>query len=236
MSSVDRRQFLKRAGVAGAGAGAVWVAPSVLELDAAWAAPSGPCATLPSLTMVTPGTSASPASNNGWIYSATGMGGGGGLGVENGWYGQSTRFVVEANPNQPVTSALVTYTHPLGALAGGRTYRFSYQTYARTINQYPQVLTVQIVNTTTGAVVANVGTYATKTGVTGATLLADSTNQSQTGTNWTVPAGGGSYSLQYQFTFLDAASGNLVADDIGDTAPFTFCTKGLPGRRRPGSP
>lgn len=41
MSSIDRRKFLQRAGVASAAAGTLWVAPSVVGSSAAFAAGSG---------------------------------------------------------------------------------------------------------------------------------------------------------------------------------------------------
>jgi hypothetical protein len=84
------------------------------------------------------------------------------------------------------------------------------------------VLTVQIINTATGAVVATLGTYSTKV-VLGDTLLPDATLQTQTGTAWTVPAGGGSFSIRYTFTFLSALFGNGFGDDIGVSPPTTTC-------------
>ncbi len=228
MVTVDRRQFLKRAGVAGAGAGAVWVAPSVLGTDAAWAAASGPCGTLPNLNMVTPGTSTTPANNNGWIYSATNMvtTGTDALGVVTNWYALPLGFVVERNPVTPtVTNALVTYTHPLGTLVGGRTYTFSYSTLARTVNEYTQNMKVLIINTATSAVVATLAIYTTSTTpVAGEIQLPDDMLQSQTPVSFTAPAGGGTYSLQFNFTFLLPGVGtNGVGDDIGVSPPTITC-------------
>jgi hypothetical protein len=40
LQEIDRRQFVKRAGIGVAGAGALWVAPSMLGFDAAFAGPS----------------------------------------------------------------------------------------------------------------------------------------------------------------------------------------------------
>lgn len=45
MTSIDRRQLIKRASAAGAAAGAVWVTPSVVGSSSAFAEGSAPCAT-----------------------------------------------------------------------------------------------------------------------------------------------------------------------------------------------
>ena len=225
---LDRRRFLRRAGVASGAAGALWVTPSVVGLDTTWAA-SGPCGALPDLSFVAGGTLANPtgvdpnpANNNGWTYAATGMkaaGAPGALGVMASWGALSDTFVVERDPLAPTTSAQVTYSHSLGTLVAGRTYTFHFSIWDRRVNQYTQELQVEVISPT--ATVTTIASYATGNPP-AVTQLVDATT-SNVAPTFTPPTGG-VYTLEFVFTFpFSAAPLNATGDDIGITAPVVTC-------------
>jgi hypothetical protein len=220
VADIDRRRFIRRSGLAAAAGGAAWVAPSILDLDVAYAVASAPCGAAPNTAFVIPGTSSVPANNNGWAFQATNLTtSGGGLGVAASWYSLTNGFVVERDPMTPVTSASVTYQKSLGHLVGGRTYTFTYQIEARTVNQYTQKLQITLVPAIGSPTV--LATYATAA-TAGATTLPDMTLQTFS-TTFVPPAGGGTYQVVYTFTFINVATGNGAGDDIGVTAPVVTC-------------
>lgn len=237
MTQVDRRAFLQKAGIAGAATAGIWAAPSVLGSHFVAAAGSGPCGTLPSLAFVPgikvkqktdntgnggngAGVSSTASANNNWIFTASHMTGSDLLGVFSNYGDSQDRFVVERNPAVPLVGPWVTYAHTLGSLFGGNTYSFAFSTYNRDVNQYTELMAVQVVK---GTVVTTLATYTTGGAGSGQTALTpDGAVQ-----NWTVsftpPAGGGIYTFQYVFSFTDPSSGNGVGDDIGVTAPVISC-------------
>lgn len=246
MIDIDRRRFLRQAGVASAVAGAAWVAPTVSGSTNAFAATSpGTCpssddiAFVPGISGSTGGTgnvgngygvSSNPADNNGWVFTAAGMTGGDGLGVFSDFYTQvgtlPPQFAVQRNPaTNNIGAAKVTYTHGLGPLSTATTYTFSSQIFSVNSNQYTQLLRVLILDTNSN-VVETLGQYRTDTtNASGSwTLL---TNNTWVPYTWTFhPADAATYQISFEFTFTTGGSfggSNRVGDDIAVTSPAVSC-------------
>lgn len=252
---VNRRELLTRAAAAGAVTGAAWVTPSVLGSAAVFAAASPhTCPSDESLAFVAGkptvnppgwpsgygnGVDGNPANNNGWVFTEAGLDGDDALGVFTGYHpGPVPQFVVERNPrntgtqnNPNVSGALVTYTHTLGPLWDATTYTFTSDIYSVDTNYYPQLLDVQILDSSDN-VVATLGRYRTDP-----TPANNGTHTMLTPDTWTTyswtfnPATDGTYQIRFRFTFTNFATGGSnnnasnarVGDDIAVTAPTVTC-------------
>lgn len=249
MNSIDRRSFLQKAGLASAGAGAVWVAPSVLGSTSAFAASSpATCPTNASLAFVAGKATTSPpgwptgdgngintnaVANNGWAFTAASMSGDHALGVFAGYHAPPPnvpQFVVERNPSTTnISSAKVTYTHTLGPLSTTTAYTFSSQIFSVLTNQYTQLLDVQILNSA-GTVVATLGRYRTDSSTPANNSAYTLLPSAWTTYSWNfTPATAGTYQFRFSFAFTTAGSGantgnnNGAGDDIAVTAPTVVC-------------
>lgn len=251
MSDIDRRRFIRQAGVASAAAGAVWAAPTVLGTSTAFADTSpGTCPPSESLAFVPGapnpggsewptgdgnGVSANPGGNNGWVFTQAGLAGTDALGVFTSYHpGPVPQFVVERNPSTSnIGGAQVTYTHTLGPFWDQTTYTFASQIYSVRTNQYTQLLRVQILDAG-GNPVQVLGQYRTDTTNVAGTWT-PLTHASWGNYTWTFhPAVSATYQFQFQFIFstggayvngnnTQGGTGNGVGDDIAVSAPTVAC-------------
>ena len=165
---LDRRRFLRRAGVASGAAGALWVTPSVVGLDTTLGRvrPVRGAARPVVRGRRHPGQPHRCRSQPGQQqrldlrrHRHEGRGGARRPRGHGQLGGLSDTFVVERDPLAPTTAAQVTYSHSLGTLVAGRTYTFNFSIWDRRVNQYTQELQVEVISPT--ATVTTIASYAT---------------------------------------------------------------------------
>lgn len=253
VGEIDRRQLLKKAGVLGAAAGGLWVAPSVLTAETAWA--FGSC----TATISTFPTTNANTNTNGWTRTIT-------LGTfspgnpdtgTNGLLGISPTYQTLAGPcflseddptvlNAASGTAALTYTTPVNVVAG-HFYRFTFSVVCTAQNTGAQILDVLVggaVQTLTTANPSGVGKPSSFTtdnttalGGTGRVLIPNGRNTAAvpTGSNPGVSQAPGSYQVvyhalatgsvnfTYQFT-LNTTHATNASDDIAVSSPTIECS------------
>jgi len=224
MTGLDRRKFLKRAGVATAGTGALWVTPSVLGLDQAFAVAS---CKVPTLT--------------GWAATQVGawQGGSGSFagfaaGALGAPYntapfntGTQPTFLSEQDPPAATyvyATVVGSYTSAAFALSANSTYTFTYNIRARDTQNHVATQQVEVQWATSTA-----GPWTTigmpfqstlhagsprdvRTDVTGATALLTTTTAA-------------TVFLRFAFSFQGTigTANNARANDIAVTLPIVTC-------------